>query len=95
MSWELLEVTSELDCTMDNSGVYTVINYTKEGKIRVDLMLSEDDSPIISWQSNNPDALRKEIMLVLGLHDISVEHASYIGAELIKCDILKLNYVQY
>jgi hypothetical protein len=93
MSWELIEVTGERDCTMDNSGVYTVINHTSDHKVRVDLM-TNDDQPIISWQSNNVDALRKEIMLVLGLHDISVEHASYIGAEIVRCGLMASAYTQ-
>ena len=93
MSWELLEVISEQECIMDDSGVYTVIHWTRDEKIRVDLM-TDDDEPVISWQSDNPDALRKEIMTVLGLHGISVEHASYIGAELIRCYFHQKHYVQ-
>ena len=78
---------------MDDSGVYTVIHWTKDDKIRVDLM-TDDDEPVISWQSDNPDALRKEIISVLGLYGISVEHASYIGAEIAKCFNYERYYVQ-
>ena len=93
MNWELLEVTKERECIMDDSGIYTVINFTKDRKFRVDLM-TVDDEPVISWISDSTEALRKEILTVLSLHGISIEHASYIGSELAKLNLLKSRYVQ-
>ena len=92
--WELLEVTSEKECMLDNSGVYTVISFTSDEKIRVDLMTT-DDEPVISWQGHNVDALRKDVISVLSMEpDFSAEHASYIGAELIRCELMESAYVQ-
>lgn len=93
-NWSLNVVSEELDCTMDNSGIYTVIHYTKTG-IRVDIM-SISDQPIISFISHNPNALRKTVIKWINDNAfiISAEHSSYIGYELSRCFSMQSEYIQ-
>lgn len=98
MQWELIEVTEDAPCTMDESGIYTVINrvvkpfthkeYSGERiSVRVDIM-SEGNEPIRSFIGDNPNAVRKAVIRYLTdgklcmPRSISREHASYIGYDI-------------
>ena len=99
MAWELkdLKGSKEIDCVVDDSGIYTVINRIDktehlqghmQGKVfvRVDIM-STDDEPLQSFvgEGNN---VRKHVIKWLWNRPltesncISSEHASYIGYEI-------------
>ncbi|KKN53864.1 hypothetical protein LCGC14_0598230 [marine sediment metagenome] len=107
MNWELKEV-GETKWVQDNSGYYALIHYIKidcrtceracidciDGHVRLDFM-DKDDMPFISYQGTADD-VRKYIMQnwPLVLWPLSIEHASYIGAELARCELQKTNYVQ-
>lgn len=97
MEWELKEV-GDIDCTMDDSGLYVVINRVVGSameptnrdiiRVRADLMAS-DNEPIMSWigSANN---IRKHMIQYIrenyGYAVISSEHASYIGYELLRAE---------
>lgn len=100
---------SKTDWQQDDSGYYTLIHYIKEncrtcdkacvdcidGHVRLDIM-DKDDMPVVSFQGKSSD-VRKWVMQNIGLimpMNISREHASYIGAELTRCELLKGDYVQ-
>lgn len=103
MTWEL-KVVGDIECTLDDSGVYTTINRViVYGRcfhiVRLDLMRQSDKNPIMSWQgtANN---VRKAVMAFLFSRweigrqcNVSVEHASYIGYELHRAET-DPNYVQ-
>ncbi len=108
MEWELKEV-EHVDCTLDDSGIYTVINRTSKTewsrgyshttvKIRVDILTTADNTPLISFIGDGND-VRKAVMkwLELGFRQrpdsISTEHASYIGYEISRA-MSDVNYVQ-
>ena len=55
--------------------------------------MDKDDIPVISFQGT-AENVRKHTMQNISERSISLEHASYIGAELARCAILKENYVQ-
>lgn len=106
--WELKAV-EDIDCTMDDSGVYVIISRVVKKmvhkgiagevvQVRADLMTS-DGEPIISFigKANN---VRKHLIKYLVNYDyhrpgtwISSEHASYIGYELHRAES-ESNYVQ-
>lgn len=105
MTWELKHVV-DVECTMDDSGLYTVIHrvirpdlhkeYAGERiEVRADLMTAENQ-PLMSWQgtANN---VRKHLIAyihsIFGFCQISMEHASYIGYELHRAETDE-NYVQ-
>ncbi len=108
MNWELRKV-EDIECTLDDSGIYTIINRIPctacpalSATVRLDLMpaVSSDEpaplhGPIMSWQgtANN---VRKAVVKFTNLHlfnGISREHASYIGYELHRAET-DPNYVQ-
>jgi len=97
MTWELREV-KDTECTMDDSGVYTVIHRTADGRVRADLMAVKGSEPIVSF-IGTANAVRKALIRYLsnnriGTHPyISQEHASYIGYELLRAE-MDPNYVQ-
>ena len=98
MTWQLIQV-SKTDWIQDNSGYYTLIHHIKDNIVRLDIM-DKDDMPVVSFQGLAGD-VRKHVMQwqdskisqKVGL-GISCEHASYIGAELARCALLKTDYVQ-
>ncbi len=108
MDWKLIEVTEDRECTLDDSGVYAVINRAKDGKIRVDIMTSNDeplqsDMPLISFIGEG-NAVRKTVANWIADTDIdlggmllvgtiSTEHASYIGYEIARA-MANENYKQ-
>ena len=108
MTWQLVEV-SDVDCTMDDSGVYVVVNrvvrkethkqYSGERVlVRADLM-TVNNAPIMSFigSANN---VRKHLIRFIKVYSgipsmamLSWEHASYIGYELHRAET-DPNYVQ-
>lgn len=103
MKWELIEC-EDMPCTIDNSGIYTVISriedftdktYTTTSVlIRVDI-LSSADNPLVSFQGE-ANAVRKSVIAWITLHavmPISTEHASYIGYEIMRARSEE-NYIQ-
>ncbi len=86
------------ECIMDNSGIYTVINRQEKTEthkqyagmrvsVRIDVM-ADADVPLISFQGAAED-VRKAVIRWIENHfgfihgrSFSIEHASYIGAEL-------------
>lgn len=108
MNWELKECKA-IDCVMDNSGIYTVIHrieQTAHSKghfcstvlVRVDIMASVDDMPLMSFVGKADD-VRKHVIrwiVIEYLYEstpLSAEHASYIGSEIAKAE-LQVHYVQ-
>lgn len=109
MTWKLINV-EHTDWIQDDSGYYTLIHYIKEncrkcdkacvdcidGHVRLDIM-DRDDMPIVSFQGKASD-VRKHVMqhipAICSGRLISVEHASYIGAELARCELMQGLYVQ-
>ena len=73
MNWQLIEVTEDVPCTMDDSGIYTVINRVVETethkqhsgervRVRVDVMTVSCNVPIQSFTGYNPNAVRKAVI---------------------------------
>lgn len=108
MAWELRKVEDDLECTIDSSGVHVVINRLEERReirdyvaefvtVRADLMTT-DGEPIVSF-SGSANAVRKHLIRYLNMHQldfqsqISHEHASYIGYELMRAEAMP-HYVQ-
>lgn len=104
MNWKLNKV-GNIDCTMDNSGVYTIINRAVnpipfgDQHIRVDIMSTDGDEPLQSFIGKGND-VRKAVLSCLesisetryGL-TLSSEHASYIGYEIARAEA-DSDYVQ-
>ena len=92
--WELIEV-EPIECTLDDSGIYTVINRKTSDKIhkgysdsrvfvRCDVMTT-NNLPLVSFQGLEDD-VRKNVIRWINEngYKISAEHASYIGRELFR-----------
>ncbi len=96
MEWELKKV-DYTEWVQDKSGYYTLVHYIKDDIVRLDFMAGKENTyetkPIISFQGI-ADNVRKHAMQYTEFWGLSREHASYIGAELARCAILKENYVQ-
>jgi hypothetical protein len=94
MAWELINCEAR-EFTMDQSNHYTVIHYCGSGQVRCDIMKSENgsDQPVMSYKGYYKD-VRKYVVSFLSYAYISLEHASYIGEELARADILKEAYTQ-
>ena len=103
MEWELRHV-EDVECGLDDSGIYTVINRVKTTKtfkdmigdfymVRVDVMMHGDE-PLVSFQGS-ANVVRKHLMrwLFLTGRSISLEHASYIGYELLRAETTE-NFIQ-
>ncbi len=106
MIWELKEV-DDVECTMDDSGVHVVIHRivrTEKHKqyagervsVRADLN-TDAGEPIVSFQGS-ANAVRKHLLAFIveycnDLDPISLEHASYIGFELLRAEVTP-DYVQ-
>jgi len=105
IEWQRIEVVQERSCQVDTSGIYTMINRREEMDtfagmkkfklVRVDVMTTTDDAPLVSFESSNVDAIRKTLMHWFLTNNIviSTEHASYIGLELYRAKIER-HYVQ-
>lgn len=88
--WKLIQVT-DTEWIPDNSGHYTLINYIDENTVRLDYM-DRDDNPLVSYQGT-AENVRKHAVRDHELF-LSHEHASYIGRELARAELLKTDYVQ-
>jgi len=104
MAWEI-EHVQDVECELDDSGVYVIIHrIAKESvhkgiagtivEVRADLMRSSDNEPIRSWQGS-ANAIRKAITRFNKdlMPAMSLEHASYIGYELLRAELTP-DYVQ-
>ncbi len=98
MDWELI-IVGNIEWTQDDSGYYSLIHYVKDDIVRIDFM-NRDDMPVVSFQGM-ADNVRKAAMQWIDnkfyqwtTDRMYCEHASYIGAELARCEIFKENYVQ-
>ena len=92
--WQLIKV-KQTDWIQDDSGYYTLINWIDDNTVRLDVM-DKDNFPVVSFQGTASD-VRKDIMRSAAQGNVwhlSFEHASYIGAELARCELLKTDYVQ-
>jgi len=92
MAWQLRQIENEPEWAQDDSGLYCYVAWTPKQTVRVDLMETETDMPVESFESANINALRKAIMQKYTM--LSAEHASYIGAEIVRCYFLKDKYIQ-
>lgn len=103
--WQLNRV-DDVDWTQDRSGVYAYIYWATDiESVRLDIMRAADAEPLqsfvgkadnvrkhaIRWLSDNVGVARIRGQSRCG---ISLEHASYIGAELARCDAERTDYVQ-
>ncbi len=100
MTYELRKVEDDLVHTLDGSGVRVVISRIKETRtfkdieedffsVRVDLMdnLTADDEEPIALFQGSANAVRTHLMwFIMGRYNISPEHASYIGYELLRAE---------
>lgn len=99
MNWILIEAT-HIECTMDDSGIYTIINRKVMGDgsvhVRVDVMKTDGDVPLVSF-IGTADNVRKRLIhwirINMGFCQISMEHASYIGWELNRA-AMDADYIQ-
>ena len=99
MQWELHQV-SDMECTMDDSGVYVTIHRSViTNTVRADLWQTVDggsDTPLVSFQGK-ANAVRKHLVRWMDespdILPFSYEHASYIGYELHRAETTE-NYVQ-
>lgn len=92
--WKIIHA-SERQWIQDQSGVYTVIHWTPENTLRLDVMDSVDN-PMVSIVSNTVGGVYKALAdYCAALHiDLSMEHAMYIGSELSRCFALRHDYIQ-
>lgn len=93
MKWELRKCEN-IEWQQDSSGYYTLVNYVGNGNVRLDIM-SIDNNPLISFEGT-AIAVRKNAMRYLDetCINLSLEHAAYIGYELLRCDCERELYVQ-
>ncbi len=92
MAWSLINV-EPIECTMDDSKMYTVVNYVQRDQIRVDIMTDKDE-PVKSFIGFYSD-VRKQVIRFMSYNvGFSVEHASYIGQEIALANEQKEAYVQ-
>ena len=92
MEWQLVQV-GKTEWMQDESGYYTLIHHIKDNIVRLDIM-DKSDMPVVSFQGQADDVRKHSVRLMAGFGGFSVEHASYIGAELARCALLKTDYVQ-
>lgn len=90
--WELREAEL-MECIIDTSGVYTIINRAPDGRVRVDLMY-ETTEPIISF-IGSAENVRKRLMEYIEIRrfEVSLQHAAYMGYELHRAEADRF-YVQ-
>ena len=95
--WGLIKV-EKTEWQQDASGIFTLIGYRPDGTIRLDVMTDKYE-PVISFQGK-AENVRKVAMRWVWKNEYSVaskfslEHASYVGEQLAKADLLKEKYIQ-
>ena len=93
--WKLIKV-EETEWRQDTSGIFTLISYCPDGTVRLDVMTDKYE-PVISFQGTAENVRKVAINWVAayqGFLGFSPEHASYIGSELARAELLKTEYVQ-
>lgn len=91
--WQLITVT-DTEWIQDASGYYTFIHYVSDNVVRLDYM-DKNDNPVISFQGKASDVRKNAIRYAeKQIRYFSVEHASYIGRELVRAELLGSEYVQ-
>ncbi len=100
MNWELIKVT-KTEWQQDASGIFIYISYCPDGTVRLDVMADTGLTPVISFQGNAGDVRKTAVRwLEYNYHTelcgegFSAEHASYIGSELTRAELLQDKYVQ-
>lgn len=101
--WQLNRV-DDIEWTQDRSGVYVYINWDVQTEsVRLDVMQEKEPHPMQSFagEANN---VRKHAVRwiadnvgIVGGHSadgVSAEHISYIGYELARADVERIDYVQ-
>jgi hypothetical protein len=93
MDWKLIDC-DEKEWTQDESGHYTIVNNIGPKTVRLDLMTTSD-MPVISFEGT-AENVRKHAMAYADKNalNVSLEHASYIGRELARAELLGPEYVQ-
>jgi len=92
--WKLIHAV-ERQWVQDNSGIYTVIHYTPDNQVRLDVM-DTLDNPCVSLLSKNAAGVYKAFadwLVAMGV-GCSCEHLLYIGKELARAEMLKQAYQQ-
>lgn len=97
--WQLNRV-DDIDWTPDKSGLYCLIVWdVKTDTVRIDF-LSDDHDPIISFAGAS-DNVRKAVGRWIDSRfeqhtsdKLSASHIAYIGSELQKADVMRIDYVQ-
>ena len=91
--WQLITVT-DIEWIQDASGYYTLIHYISDGIVRLDYM-DKNDNPVISFQGIAENVRKCSVRYAeKHIQYFSVEHASYIGRELTRVELLGVGYVQ-
>ena len=107
--WELIKV-NETEWQQDKSGIFTYISYCPDGTVRLDVMADTGLTPVISFQGKAGDVRKVAVrwlaekyryadeagldIFEMPSEGFSHEHASYIGSELARAELLKDEYVQ-
>jgi hypothetical protein len=92
MAWELHNVEA-IECKMDDSHMYTAINYVGSEQIRVDIMTDKDE-PVKSFIGFFSDVRKYVIRFMSYNVGFSLEHASYIGEQIALANEQKEAYIQ-
>ena len=95
MGWQLNRV-DDIDWTQDESGVHVFISWgVQTESVRLDIFATVGDVPLQSF-AGTANNVRKHAIRYLDKNwqGISLEHASYIGAELARADAERIDYVQ-
>lgn len=98
--WQLTNV-DDIAWTSDNSGVYCLINWqVQTDTVRIDFMTENTHNPIISFAGKS-DNVRKAVGIWIDsrisqktIMQFSAAHIAYIGSELQKADIFRIDYIQ-
>ncbi len=104
MEWKLIKVT-DTEWRQDKSGMFTFISYCLDGTVRLDIMADTGLTPVASFQGKAENVRKVAVRWIVehirfnygneccqGM--FSAEHASYIGSELARAELLKTEYVQ-
>jgi len=93
LNWTCIQV-SERKWRQDQSRVYTTVNWTPAGKVRVDLM-TDRDVPVVAFEGTAPAVYKALVDFLSSIGAVlSMEHSMYIGYELGRCELMKQDYVQ-
>lgn len=99
-AWQLQNVDN-IEHTPDTSGIYVLINYQiQTDNVRLDIM-SDKNEPIQSFAGTSDNVRKHACRWMMEnvqsnnrIVSVSLEHAAYIGSELLKAEIMAIDYVQ-